>query len=146
MWVAVADNRIIGSFQFDIQSFAIMTQYDYISFIESFVRAWKGYAEYIQKLTGLRPEDYEACKDVLKVLKSDSFRRLADEIMQGKKVSKKTIDEAEDLDRTLNRLKMILLPVDDSTKKRGEMFLNGCVSFYRLLIEIKLRDEGRLLE
>lgn len=50
-----------------------MTQYDYISFIESFVRAWKGYAEYIQKLTGLRPEDYEACKDVLKVLKSDAF-------------------------------------------------------------------------
>lgn len=123
-----------------------MIQDDYIGVIDGFVKAWKSFAESIQKLSGLKPEDYEVCNDVLKVLKSDAFHRLADEITQGKKVSKKTIDEAEELDRTLNKIKMISLPVDDSTKKRGEMLLNGCVSFYRLLIEIKLRDEGRLLE
>ena len=123
-----------------------MEQNDYISFVERFVRAWTDYAEYIQKLTGLKPEDYEVCKDVLKVLKSDALRRLADEIMRGEKVSRKTIDEAEDIDRTLNKLKMIPLPVDKATKKVGESFLNGCVSFYRFLIEMKLRGEGRLVD
>ena len=123
-----------------------MEQNDYISFVERFVRAWTDYAEYIQKLTGLKPEDYEVCKDVLKVLKSDALRRLADEIMRGEKVSRKTIDEAEDIDRTLNKLKMIPCPVDKATKKVGESILNGCVSFYRFLIEMKLRGEGRLVE
>lgn len=123
-----------------------MEHFDYISFVERFVRAWTDYAKYIQELTGLKADDYELCKDVLKVLKSDDLRRLADEIMQGEIVSRSTIDEAEDLDRTLNKLKMILLPVDKATKIVGESFLNGCVSFYRLLIEMKLRGDGRLVE
>lgn len=123
-----------------------MEQNDYISFVERFVRAWTDYADYIQKLTGLKPEDYEVCKDVLKVLKSDALRRLADEIMRGETVSRKTIDEAEDIDRTLNKLKTIPLPVDKATKKVGESILNGCVSFYRFLIEMKLRGEGRLVD
>ena len=66
--------------------------------------------------------------------------------MQGEKVSKRTIDEAEDIDRALNKLKMIPLPVDKATKKVGESFLNGCVSFYRFIIEMKLRGEGRLVD
>ena len=113
--------------------------------IKDFINAWTDYAEYIQKLTGLKPEDYEVCKDVLKVLKSDALRRLADEIMRGEKVSRKTLNEAEDIDRTLNKLKMIPLPIDKATKKVGESILNGCVSFYRFLIEMKLRGEGRLV-
>lgn len=123
-----------------------MEQNDYINFVERFVRAWTDYAEYIQKLTGLKSEDYEVCKDVLKVLQSDAPHRLADEIMRGEKVSSKTIDDAEDIDRILNKLKMIPLPVDKATKKVGESILNGCVSFYRLLIEMKLKGEGRLVD
>lgn len=123
-----------------------MGKNDYISFVERFVEAWTNYAEYIQKLTGLMSEDYEVCKDVLKVLKSDALRRLADEIILGEKVSKKTIDEAEDIDRTLNKLKLIPLPIDKATKKAGESLLNGCVSFYRLIIEMKLKGEGRLVD
>lgn len=123
-----------------------MEKNDYNRFFEGFLRAWTDFAEYIQNLTGLKSEDYEVCKDVVKVLKSDALRRLADEIMHGEKVSKKTIDEAEDIDRTLNKLKMIPLPIDKETKKIGESILNGCVSFYRLLIEMKLKGEGRLVE
>lgn len=123
-----------------------MEKYDYSSFVEGFVSAWTDFAEYFLKLTGLTSEDYEVCKDVLKVVKSDALRRLADEIMQGEKVSKRTIDEAEDIDRALNKLKMIPLPVDKATKKVGESFLNGCVSFYRFIIEMKLRGEGRLVD
>ena len=123
-----------------------MEKYDYRSFVEGFVSAWTDSAEYFLKLTGLTSEDYEVCKDVLKVVKSDALRRLADEIMQGEKVSKRTIDEAEDIDRALNKLKMIPLPVDKTTKKVGESFLNGCVSFYRFIIEMKLRGEGRLVD
>ena len=123
-----------------------MGKNDYISFVEGFVKAWMDYAEYVQKLTGLMSEEYEVCKDVLKVLKSGALRRLADEIMHGEKVSKKTIDEAEDIDRTLNKLKMIPIPVDKATKNVGESFLNGCVSFYRFIIELKLKEEGRLVE
>lgn len=123
-----------------------MEKRDYISFIEGFIKAWKNYAEYVQKLKGLMFEDYEVCKDALKVLKSDSLRRLADEIMQGEKVSRKTIDEAEEIDRTLNKLKMIQLPLDKATKKVGESFLNGCVSFNRFIIEMKLKGEGRLVD
>ena len=123
-----------------------MEKSDYNRFFEGFLRAWTDFAEYIQNLTGLKSEDYEVCKDVVKVLKSDALRRLADEIMHGEKVSKKTIDEAEDIDRTLNKLKMIPLPIDKETKKIGESILNGCVSFYRLLIEMKLKGEGRLVE
>ena len=123
-----------------------MGQNDYISFVEGFVRAWTDYAEYIRKLTGLKTEDYEVCKDVLKVLKSDALRRLADEIMNGEKVSRKTIDEAEDIYRTLNKLKMIPLPVDKATKRVGESFLNGCVSFYRFIVEMMLKGEGRLVD
>jgi len=123
-----------------------MEKYDYSSFVEGFVSAWTDSAEYFLKLTGLTSEDYEVCKDVLKVVKSDALRRLADEIMQGEKVSKRTIDEAEDIDRALNKLKMIPLPVDKATKKVGESFLNGCVSFYRFIIEMKLRGEGRLVD
>ena len=123
-----------------------MEKYDYRSFVEGFVSAWTDSAEYFLKLTGLTSEDYEVCKDVLKVVKSDALRRLADEIMQGEKVSKRTIDEAEDIDRALNKLKMIPLPVDKATKKVGESFLNGCVSFYRFIIEMKLRGEGRLVD
>ena len=123
-----------------------MGQNDYISFVEGFVRVWTDYAEYIRKLTGLKTEDYEVCKDVLKVLKSDALRRLADEIMRGENVSRKTIDEAEDIDRTLNKLKMIPIPVDKATKKVGETFLNSCVSFFRCIIEMKLRGDGRLVD
>ena len=123
-----------------------MEKYDYRSFVEGFVSAWTDSAEYFLKHTGLTSEDYEVCKDVLKVVKSDALRRLADEIMQGEKVSKRTIDEAEDIDRALNKLKMIPLPVDNATKKVGESFLNGCVSFYRFIIEMKLRGEGRLVD
>ena len=123
-----------------------MEKYDYRSFVEGFVSAWTDSAEYFLKHTGLTSEDYEVCKDVLKVVKSDALRRLADEIMQGEKVSKRTIDEAEDIDRALNKLKMIPLPVDKATKKVGESFLNGCVSFYRFIIEMKLRGEGRLVD
>ena len=123
-----------------------MEKYDYRSFVEGFVSAWTDSAEYFLKLTGLTSEDYEVCKDVLKVVKSDALRRLADEIMQGEKVSKRTIDEAEDIDRALNKLKMIPLTVDKATKKVGESFLNGCVSFYRFIIEMKLRGEGRLVD
>ena len=123
-----------------------MEKYDYSSFVEGFVSAWTDSAEYFLKLTGLTSEDYEVCKDVLKVVKSDALRRLADEIMQGEKVSKRTIDDAEDIDRALNKLKMIPLPVDKATKKVGESFLNGCVSFYRFIIEMKLRGEGRLVD
>lgn len=122
-----------------------MEQNDYISFVERFVRAWTDYAEHIRTINGLEPEDYEVCKDVLKVLQSDAPHRLADEIMRGEKVSSKTIDDAEDIDRILNKLKMIPLPVDKATKKVGESILNGCVSFYRLLIEMKLKGEGRLV-
>ena len=123
-----------------------MEKYDYSSFVEGFVSAWTDSAEYFLKLTGLTSEDYEVCKDVLKVVKSDALRRLADEIMQGEKVSKRTIDDAEDIDRALNKLKMIPLPVDKATKKVGESFLNGCVPFYRFIIEMKLRGEGRLVD
>lgn len=123
-----------------------MEHYDYICFVERFVGAWTDYADHIHKLTGLDADDCEVCKDVLKVLKSDALRRLADEIMQGEMVSKKTIDEAEDIDRTLNKLRMIPLPVDKATKKTGELFMNRCVSFSRLLIEMKLRGEGRLVD
>lgn len=50
-----------------------MIQDDYIGVIDGFVKAWKSFAESIQKLSGLKTEDYEVCNDVLKLLKSDAF-------------------------------------------------------------------------
>lgn len=47
-----------------------MEQNDYISFVERFVRAWTDYAEYIQKLTGLKTRGLrgvQGCAESLKV-------------------------------------------------------------------------------
>lgn len=123
-----------------------MEKFNYTAFLDGFKKAWKEYAEFVVTTTGLREEDYEVCKDVLKVLKSDVLHRLADEIMLGEVVSRKTINEAEDLDRTLNKLKVIPLPTDKVTKKVVESIFNSCVSFYRFLIEMKLRGEGKLVD
>ena len=113
--------------------------------MQGFLNAWKRYGECVSGLPNLPQNDIDTCMDVLKVLQSDVPWKLFDECCQGY-ISRKTLDEAEDFDFTLNKLRVIPLSLNEGDKQQVEQACNGCVSFFKFIIELRLKQENRLLD
>lgn len=122
-----------------------MTAKECKEWLERFLDAWTNYAHYVQSITGLSPADIQVCKDVLTVLKSEVPHKLIDELIEGI-VSKRTLDDAEEFDRALNRLRIVPLPINEVQKKEVEIIGERCISLYRFILEMNLKMRNMMVE
>ena len=122
-----------------------MTAKECKEWLERFLDAWTNYAHYVQSISGVSPADIQVCKDVLTVLKSEVPHKLIDELIEGK-VSKRTLDDAEEFDRALNRLRIVPLPINEVQKKEVEIIGERCISLYRFILEMNLNMHNMMVE
>lgn len=122
-----------------------MTPIECKEWLERFLEAWTDYAHYIQSTTGISPADIQICKDTLTALKSEAPHKLIEELIEGK-VSKRTLDDAEEFDRALNRLRIVPLPINETQKKELEIIGVRCISLYRFILEMSLKMRNMMVE
>lgn len=122
-----------------------MTPIECREWLARFLDAWTSYANYIQSIIGISPADIQICKDALTVLKSEVPHKLIEELIAGK-VSKRTLDDAEEFDRALNRLRIVPLPINEAQKKEVEIIGERCISLYRFILEMSLKMRNMMVE
>lgn len=122
-----------------------MTPIECREWLARFLDAWTSYANYIQSIAGISPADIQVCKDVLTALKSEVPHKLIDELIEGR-VSKRTLDDAEEFDRALNRLRIVPLPINEAQKKEVEIIGERCISLYRFILEMSLKMRNMMVE
>lgn len=98
----------------------------------------------IHRLTGVPAEDIQVCRDALTLLSSDIPERFSKAIFDSPVVDKKILDEAEEFDKAMWRMKMLSLPVSDERRKELKRMGENCISLEKVLLEVILRNQGRL--
>ena len=114
--------------------------------LKGFIDAWKQYIEYILNIKGISTEDVEICKNALILLTSDAPKRLYEEVFSSSFVHQSTLDDAEEVDNALLRVKLIVLPVSKSRRKELEKIGGACISFQKLLLSLILHSQNRIKE
>lgn len=125
--------------------FVMVTKEQFEEYLKGFVKVWTDYANYIiHRLTGVPAEAIQVCKDALLLLESDLPERFSKEIYDSPVVDKRILDEAEEFDKAMWRMRMLSLPVSDERRKELKRMGENCISLEKLLLEVILRNQGRL--